>query len=142
MTYLHRICWLTVSCVQMVSSLQHGFLRVLMTPEVLLWCKEILAGSAHHSCVGLCSVSTSCGGGGCAAQQCSSHWQKTSLSTWLTLPVPNNHWKSLSVTGISSLYVVFLHVETFFFQTWCVSHLLSNLCAFMTQQDLGRGQKH
>lgn len=81
------------SCVQMVSSPQHGFRRVLMTLEVLLWYKEILAGSAHHSCVGLCSVSMSCGGGRCAAQQCSSHRQKPPLSTEVTLPVPDNHWK-------------------------------------------------
>lgn len=139
MTYLHSICWLTsvlcadgkLSSVQFSQSFDETW-SVALT--------QILASNAHHSCVGLCSASTSCGGGRCAAQQHSSHPQKPPLSTWVTLPVPNNHWKSLPVTGINSPYVAFLRMETVFFQRWSVSHLLSNLYAFMTQQDLGKGR--
>lgn len=89
----------------------------------------------HTTAVSSCSVSTSCRGGRCAAQQFSSHWQKPPLSTWVTLPVPNNHWKLLSVPGINIPDVAFLHVKSF-----CVSHLLVRLYAFMTSQGLGRGR--
>lgn len=116
--------------------LQYSFLRVLIAPEALLWCKYTLAGSAHYSCIRLYSVSASCRGDGCAAQQCSSHWQKTLLSVWVTLPIPNNHWKLESVTGINSPYSCIWRLS--FFK--CVSPLLSNLQAFLTQQDLCRGR--
>lgn len=118
----------------MVSCVQYSFLRVLITPVVLLWSKYILADSTHNSCVRLYSVSTSCRGGGCAAQQCSSHWQKTLLSMWVTLP--NNYWKLQYVTGINSPYSCVWGLS--FFK--CVFPLLSNLQAFLIQQNLCRGR--
>lgn len=77
----------------------------------------------------------------------SSHWQKPPLSTWVTLSVPNNHWKSVSVTGINSPYVAFLHMETwrlfFFFpsNTVCVSFAQQSVCIYNTTGS-GQGQKH
>lgn len=103
---------------------------------MLLWSKYVLADSTHNSCVRLYSVSTSCRGAGCAAQQCSTHWQKILLSMWVTLPIPSNYWKLQSATGINCLHSCIWRL--YFLK--CVFPLLSSLQAFLTQKDLCRGR--